>query len=112
MVEARSAGFLSVLMSHYLEEPPRLRRKAGKAQQAHSWQKARLQSCLSKRSERRFRSCIYMFHLILRGGFALLAKLRGDVDGRRGVRVDDRDTGEWTLEPEMFKGPVALTVKI
>ena len=50
--------------------------------------------------------------LTIRGGFGLLAKLRGDVDGRRGVRVDDRDTGEWISEPEMFKGPVALTVKI
>ena len=28
MVEARSAGFLSVLMSHYLEDPPRLRKQA------------------------------------------------------------------------------------
>ena len=50
--------------------------------------------------------------LTIRGGFGLLAKLRGDVDGRRGVRVDDRDTREWISEPEMFKGPVALTVKI
>ena len=50
--------------------------------------------------------------LTIRGGFGLLAKLRGDVDGRRGVRVDDRDTGEWISEPEMFKGPVARTVKI
>ena len=101
VIAARSAGLLSVLMRQYLTT--RLRKAAAKHQRtrlmAAKLEASRLVCSVAPPGS------IYMYHLIY-------GAISGGADARCGVRVDDRDTGEWISEPEMFKGPLALAVTI